>query len=160
MSFVDELNKTSINNAQQQIDDEMLDVCVGAIQKKCLSSKDERLVKGYIYWYNDDGYGLDGGITTCLPRKLTNKELSIKHSYLGERSLYNGFPHYYFFNVSTSFENKLRKELSNLGFSNYTVSINLLEDETQIISSGFLGPKVQYKRNGKLGKCIYVEIRW
>ena len=160
MSFVDELKRNSTNDAPQQNDDELLVVCVSAIKKKCLSSKEERYVKGYIYWYNDDGYGLDGGITTCLPGKLTNKDLSIRNSYTGEHSLYNGFPHYYFFNVSTSFEGKLRKELLNLGFSNFTVSINQLEDETQIISNGFSGPRVKYKKNGKLGKCIYVEISW
>ena len=141
----------------------MLDVCISAIRNACVSAKNQRNVKGYIYYYNDDGYGLDGNISFCLPKKISNSDVRNDTKGMlygiGKRSLYSHI-HKFLFNISPGFKDKLVGEILKLGFTNYKVLITPLEDETQIIDYRIFGKTVKYERNGKVGNSIYIEISW
>lgn len=149
--------------APESQDKEWLEACVCAIQNGCRAAKGQRNVKGYLYYYNDDGYGLDGGIAPCLPQKITNADLrndarGTRYG-VGKSSLYIRSS-VYLFRVSADFERLLRAEIAKMGFTDYTLILRPLEDETQIIDYGVFGRTVRYEKNGKVGKSIYVELRW
>lgn len=169
MSFMDELKTEDNTPSNQYYDDRMLNECISAIKEECLRNKKNRYIKGYLYMENEEYYGMVCKFSQGLPSKITSKEVNKQRGAkkygmfysTGKQSLYrNSGGGWFLFFISDNFENNLKKEISKLGFTNYNIRFDKIEDKTRIIQEGLFGYSVKYEKNGKIGKTIYIEINW
>jgi len=174
MTFADELRQqNSIRKSKITIQN-----VIAAIKKECTRHRSERKIDGYFCEIGSSDGNPQSGIE-ALPPRYTNTDVNLSKGGAPSafrcsgtrenerRGRYN-WDYYgatkFFYSPNEieveGFEYNIDRELKELGFSNFFVTLLPVENEVAILSKGFLGNKIRYEITGERGYLIRIRVSW